>query len=57
MGEPTEGSKGIVSGMTEEGKGQFFQDRGLKLQGDLNVTVETVKRIAEAPPPAAHKQQ
>ncbi|EFV12836.2 hypothetical protein [Segniliparus rugosus] len=57
MGEPTEGIKGIVSGMTEAEQEQFFLDWGLKLQGDLNATVETVKRIAEAQVPDASEQQ
>lgn len=47
MGDPTEGIKGITSGMDDADKQRFFSEWGKKLEGDMTATVDRVKAVIE----------
>ncbi len=47
MGRPTEGIKGITSGMDDVEKQRFFSEWGKKLEGDLADTLDRIKAVIE----------
>ncbi|MDV6011634.1 SRPBCC family protein [Haloechinothrix sp. LS1_15] len=47
MDTPTEGIHKIVSGMDEAEKQRFFDEWGEKLRGDLDVTLQRIKKVIE----------
>ena len=47
MGAATEGIRGITADMDSVARDRFFAEWGAKVAGDMQVTVERIRRVVE----------
>ncbi|GLY32335.1 SRPBCC family protein [Kineosporia sp. NBRC 101731] len=48
MGEATEGIRGIVADLDQDGRDRFFREWGVKIEQDMAATVRRIKAVVEA---------